>query len=721
MRPARFNEPTLAPLFDIGAVWAILWARRVMVLAIAGGALALALSYLAVTKPSYTATASILIDPRDTRATNFNNVLPGIGSDSAAIASQVFVIQSPDLLGSVFKSQGLESDPEFAGASLMSRLLSVLGTGASSPQDAAFKRFQSKVTVEREGLTYVINVSFSSPSPEKAARIANAIVDQYRASLVGERETANSDVNTLLTDRISGLQKDVSDAERAVEDFKSKHNILNSTDGGTLQSQVDQLTTQLIAAQGDADQAKDRYNQALAAGTSPAGLAKLADILTSTSAIKLRDDYNQRATELASLQTMYGPRHPTIGRLQSELERLQKLMAAEADRIRQQLKASYDLAVQNVGKLQDKLETLRQQSTNSNIAQVQLRQLESKAQAARAVLDDFLKRAQETSQMQGAQTSEARKIGAASPPVQPTWPKPALLLPVSAVLGLLAGCGLALALGPVRRPEDEPEAPADVAPVPVAEREHSAPAIPRPLPMPANFGEYRLPGVAGGTAYSNIRAIRKLLFQTGNETLSLDVLKIMRQMILHLNDHGKPFVIVVSSIRSSFEARIASAMVGIGMQRADQNVLVVEIGDHLSDTTTSGAGLFIDGATGLRTVVCGSVTENGAEVPDRNSFRGILADAGSAFDFVLVIAPSLNENGWNPELFAKADLALLALGPAEQASEAAGLLAQHFGAVQIGRSATLVIVPDSARPAGGETIRDVPQEVGEWRRNSAQR
>ncbi|RWD97862.1 GumC family protein [Mesorhizobium sp.] len=715
MKPASIDERALPPLFDIGAVWAILWARRLMVLAIAGATVLLALSYLAVTKPSYTATASILIDPRDTRATNFNNVLPGIGSDSAAIASQVFVIQSPDLLGSVFKSQKLDSDPEFAGVGMMSRLLSLFGAGATPTQDAAFKRFQSKVSVEREGLTYVINVSFTSPSPEKAARIANAIVDQYRAGLVGERETANSDVNTLLTDRISGLQKDVSDAERAVEDFKAKHNIVNSTDGGTLQSQLDQLTAQLIAAQGDADRAKDRYNQALAAGNSPAGLTKLADILTSTSASKLRDDYNQRATELASLQTMYGPRHPTIGRLQSELERLQRLMAAEADRIRQQLKASYDLAVQNVGKLQDKLEALRQQSTDSNIAQVQLRQLESKAQAARAVLDDYLKRAQETSQMQGVQTSEARKIGVASPPVQPTWPKPVLLLLVSAVLGLLAGCGLALALGPVPQSEEDPQAPKDAAPEPVADR---TPVSPQPLPMPANFGEYRLPGVAGGTAYSNIKAIRKQLFQTGNETLSLDVLKIMRQMILHLNDHGKPFVILVSSIGSSFEARIAGAMLGIGMQRADQNVLMVEIGDHLSNSTTDGAGLFIDGATGLQTVVCSSVTEKSPGVADRNTFRGILTKAGSAFDFVLVTVPSFNEDGWNPELFAKADLAILALSPSEQPSEAAKLIAQKFGAGQIGRSATLVVAPDGARPAGAI---DGPRAIGERRHISAAR
>ncbi len=65
MTPARTDDRTLPPLFDIGPLWAVLWGRRVMVLAIAGAALLLALLYLAVTSPSYTATASILIDPRE--------------------------------------------------------------------------------------------------------------------------------------------------------------------------------------------------------------------------------------------------------------------------------------------------------------------------------------------------------------------------------------------------------------------------------------------------------------------------------------------------------------------------------------------------------------------------------------------------------------------------------------------------------------------------------
>ncbi|WP_421916846.1 Wzz/FepE/Etk N-terminal domain-containing protein [Mesorhizobium sp.] len=773
MRPASIDDRTLPPLFDIGMVWAILWGRRVMVLAIAGAALLLTIAYLAVTSPSYTATASILIDPRDSRATNFNNVLPGIGSDSAAIASQVFVIESQDLLGPVFDSQGLQNDPEFSGRGLVSRLFSVFGSSQAVSRDAAFKRFQKSVTVDREGLTYVINISVTSQSPDKAARIANAIVDRYKAGLSGERETANSDVNSLLNDRIAGLQKNVSDAEHAVEDFKVQHNIVNSTDGGTLQSQLDQLTTQLITAQGDADQAKDRYNQAVAAGTSPAGLAKLSEILFSNSAVKLRDDYNQRATELANLETMYGPRHPAIARLKSEMDRMSRLMAAEADRIRQQLKASYDLAAQNVGKLQDKLNTLRQQSTDQNLAQVQLRQLDSKAQAARTVLDDFLKRAQETSQMQGVQTSEARTINAATPPVQPTWPKPALLLPVSAVLGLMAGCGLALAFGPVRRPEEDPQSPPEEIAPAMGPEENPARAISRTVPAPANFGDYRLPGVAGGThssiefpqgqpepavvsqtpderlvpatgpmedtahmasrtvpmpadfgeyrlpgvaggAHSSIRAMRTALFQDGNETLSRDVLKLMRRIILRLNDHPKPFVLLVSSMQAGVEARLASAMVGISLQRVDQNVLVIDI-----DGQPNRPGLFIDSASGLRTIICGSAAQERPEVPGLHTVRGILAEAGSAFDFVVIIAPAFSENGWRPELFARADLALVALRPSEPASQAAELLEQHLGIGQIGRSATLVIEDDGTALA--DTVNAMSPEAGQWRRSSGAR
>ncbi|WP_368516915.1 GumC family protein [Rhizobium sp.] len=703
MKPFNIDERSLPPLFDVGAVWTILWQRWLTVLTCTVAVLLLALAYLVVAKPSYTATASVMIDPRDPRATNLNNVLPGIGSDSAAIASQVFVIESRDLLLKVFESENIESDPEFSAGDLLSRI----GLASHPTKDSIFKNFQRAVTVERAGLTYVIDVSFSSRYSDKAARIANAIVNRYKAGLSGERETANSDVNSLLASRIGNLQKNVSDAEQEVGDFKVSHQILDASAGGTLQSQIDKLTDQLIGARSEADQAKDKYAQAVAAGTSPAGLAKLSEILSSEATVKLRENYNQRAADLANYEAMYQPRHPVIKRLRSELDRMQGLMTVEAQRITRELKAKSDLAAQNVAALQTKLDDLRQKLESSDAAQVQLRQLEAKTKAARTVLDDFLKRAEETSQMQGLQLQEARVISAAAPPVQPTWPKPLLLLPVSAALGLIIGCGLALMRGPKHQPEQDPTSPIRRSFLDVEPHKDPSPEIAKTEPAPVHLGEYRLPGVAGVGAYLSIRAMRRRFFQAGNESFSRDVLQLMRRIILHLTEHPKPYVLLVSSLHTPVAARLAGAMVGIGLQQAEQNVLVVEFGDQPGPgaSARNGNGVFVSGASGLRTVVYDRPVAENEKPPVGLGLDDILATAGS-FDFVLLMGPSI-VGSWDPALFAEADLMLFALSPAEDAGEVNNLLRQRLDADQIGRSATLTIAPEHTDTQGSDVVRAI--------------
>ena len=704
MKPFNIDERSLPPLFDVGAVWTILWQRWLTVLACTVAVLLLTLAYLAVAKPSYTATASVMIDPRDPRATNLNNVLPGIGSDSAAIASQVFVIESRDLLMKVFESEGIENDPEFANGGLLSRI----GLASHPTKDSIFKNFQRAVTVERAGLTYVIDVSFASRYSDKAARIANAIVNRYRAGLSGERETANSDVNSLLASRIGNLQKNVSDAEQEVGDFKVSHQILDASAGGTLQSQIDKLTDQLIGARSEADQAKDKYAQAVTAGTSPAGLAKLSEILSSEATVKLRENYNQRAADLANYEAMYQPRHPIIKRLRSELDRMQGLMAVEAQRITRELKAKSDLAVQNVAALQTKLDDLRQRLESSDAAQVQLRQLEAKTKAARTVLDDFLKRAEETSQMQGLQLQEARVISAAAPPVQPTWPKPLLLLPVSAALGLIIGCGLALVRGPKHQPEQDPTSPLRRSLLDVEPHKDPSPEIAKTEPAPVHLGEYRLPGVAGVGAYLSIRAMRRRFFQAGNEAFSRDVLQLMRRIIRHLREHPKPYVLLVSSLHTPLAARLAGAMVGLGLQQAEQNVLVVEFGDlpGLGAPARSGNGVFISGASGLRTVVYHRPVAENSEPSVCLGLDDIVATAGS-FDFVLLMGPSIVDGNWDPALFAEADLLLFALSPAEEAAEIANMLRQRLDADQIAHSATLTIAPENIDTRRSQAVRPI--------------
>lgn len=678
------TQNTFPPLFDVGAVWTRLWHRRLTVLACVVAGLALALVYLAVTTPIYTATASLLVDPRTARSAQFEAVLPGIGADSAAVASQVFVIESRDLLMAVFESEGIEHDTEFASGGLFS----LLTASSRAEKDVVFRRFERRVSVERAGLTYVIEVSFKSESADKAARIANAIVNRYKAGLVGDRESANSDVNARLTERIVALQANVAEADRAVGDFKVQHDILDPNAGGTLQSQIDQLTTQAIEARASADQAKGKYDQAVAAGVSPAGLAKLSEIVSSPTIDRLRADYNERAAGLANAEAIYQSRHPAVRRLRSELSRTSALLATEAERVTRELKAKYELSVKGVAALDAKLAVSRGKSQAAEAAQIELRRLKAKAEAARTVLDEVLKRAEETAQMRGLQLAEAKVIGVAAPPVQPTWPTPMLLLPVSAALGFLIGCGLAVADGSPDR-----DRAVALTGAPARQVDHRT-AISSGEPVPAYLGRYALPGQFGSGASSRIRAMRRRFLQRGGEAFSQNTLKLVRAIIARLTEHPAPYLLLVSSVRSPAEAKLAGAMIGIGLQQAGQNVLVVEFSGQPRPRELN-AGVFINGASGLPTIV--------RPLPaGENSGAFVLGqDLAGDFDFVLLLGPPLIDPDWHAARFGQTDLLLFALAAAENAVQAIDLLRQRLSATDISRSATLIIATEAA-PLQGE-------------------
>jgi uncharacterized protein involved in exopolysaccharide biosynthesis len=708
------DERGLPPLFDVGAALKTLWDRRFLILGVAGTVFLLAVLYVAVTKPTYTATATILVDPRDPRATNFDSVLPGIGADSAAIASQVSVIGSTDLLRKVFDQEKLANDPEFAGHGLLSSVLSALGHGRQPNNDAIFQSFRKHVSVDREGLTYVIDVSVGSHDPAKAARIAKAVVALYQASLEGQKEAANSEVSGLLADKIGGLQGAVAKAERDVEEFKYRNNIFDASTGGTLQSQIDQLTTQLVAAQDQANQAQSKYDQAVAAGTSPAGLDKLAEIVNSNTTDKLRQDYNQRAAALANAEGAYGPKHPTIVRMRSELARIRGLMVVEAKRITRELKASRDIAVENVKKLQDKLSEMRARSNESDLAEVQLRQLQRKADAARAVLDDFLKRSQQTTHLKGMQLSQVRVISEAIPPAQPSWPKPLLLLPTSLVLGLILGSALALALGdrkvparglPARpaigprepRPRALPYAPSSGAAI-------MAPAVEDAAAGLVNLGTYNLPPAGADTLRGSVRAIRQEMSRLENTTFLLSVQELLVRITDRLDEGSKPFVILLTSIHEGLESSAAATLIGIGLQHVKQNVLVVEIADRPANTdgarrrTASRAtGPFTDPASGLQTMVV-SVDPDDAE-GETGALTPILAGPAQQFDFVLVIGHPLSHPGFSPEPIDGSDLVIFALNSADWMAGTVAWLRGRLSPGVLRRSATIIIERDPGDPA----------------------
>lgn len=495
------------PLLDIPAILAVIWQRKMLVVIGLLVGLGLATSYLVATPARYDAQAVVLVDPRGTNATKTPNVVEGIGTDSAAIASQAAIIGSRESLRAVFNTLKLANDPEYAGGSgLLGKLLG----GGHANAELAFNKFLGTISVEREGLTYIINVKVSSTNPDRAAKVANTIVERYISGQVAEKSGVSSEVTGLLNDRIVGLRKAVTDAETAVEDFREKHKIYETGSGQPLVgAQIDQTTQQLGSDREALRNAENRYDQAKAIGASADGLNQLTEILSSGSAEALRNSYNERLAELAAAQARFGDRHPTVVSLKAEISHLKSLMRGEAERIIAQLKAERDLARSNAAKTEEALQKLQAKSTETKQLAVQLRQLERNADASRQVLEQFLSRSEETSQLGQLQRPDARLVSIAEPPIQPSWPKRSLIFAVAGIVGAALGAFTGLLMGPVPtdagaskeqspplRPvptdpdptDPEPSDPTPTDPGPDRPRRHRVPGL-----IPSRFDGHEVP------------------------------------------------------------------------------------------------------------------------------------------------------------------------------------------------------------------------------------
>src|SRR5215470_10209186 len=145
---------------DLRGVLAILRWRASLIAVVTGATVLLAVAGTVIMPAKYKATTIVLVDPRQPRVTNSEAVISGIGSDAAAVESQVELIESSSLAGKVVAKLNLDQDSEFAGASLLERLTeAVLPPTGPDSQTLADRRlsrlvskFQKNLSVRRRGL-----------------------------------------------------------------------------------------------------------------------------------------------------------------------------------------------------------------------------------------------------------------------------------------------------------------------------------------------------------------------------------------------------------------------------------------------------------------------------------------------------------------------------------------------------------------------------------------
>jgi len=403
--------------------------------------------------PTYVARARLLLEP-DRGRPGESTGLTQTFVDGALVDSQVQILTSRSLARDIVVDLGLMEDPEFRTPPLSpGRLLASLwrrlagapdaGAGTESAEEAAedptaelVDRFLERLTVAREGRTYVIAVSFEATDPEKAARLANAVAEHYLLAQLATKIDGARQTAAWLAERLAAAKAQHEADLAALAAFRERA-AAGPERGDRDGERLVQLERELVAA-GIERAAKEariaRLKEQIRRGEP---IPRVEELGSSTLLENLNALKAQSLRREAELKAEYGDRHPKIVDVRRELAELQARIEAEQAALLREQEGLVLLARAKEQALQRELDRLKAHAAERERIAQELQTLQQKAEISRRLYESLLAQVERTAQGEAMQRPDARIISEAVPPSAPTFPRPRLVLSVALTVSLI--------------------------------------------------------------------------------------------------------------------------------------------------------------------------------------------------------------------------------------------------------------------------------------------
>ncbi len=433
--PTPVDYPAANEGLDLQTVIAAMMRRRREIAAVAALVFAVVLIILLAQPRTYTATASIMINPRESQVVGAEQALVQGPPSSAIVDSEIEVLRSPAIAELVAQNLHLDIDPYWAAAN-----------AGPDGVKAAARNVSQAIEIQRRGLSFVIDILVTADVPDEAARIANAVAAAYLQNADNARLAATERASGWLGLRLAELRGNVQAKEAEAEAFRARTGLLTAEGRSLTESQTMQTQQALLAARADLAEREARHNQLLALSRGGGSVESIDQALESQTIRDLRSQEAALTRRQAEYESTLGERHPFVASGRAELDDIRRQLRAEIGRIAERSSNDVNVARARVAMLERGLGASTGQLVSNNGDQVRLRELEREAAAARAVYESFLQRSHEIAgQGQLGQTT-ASIVSEATPPTSPTSPRLLLSIVLALLAGLIAGAIVGFAL-----------------------------------------------------------------------------------------------------------------------------------------------------------------------------------------------------------------------------------------------------------------------------------
>lgn len=420
--------------------------------------------------PVYKATSSLLIESEETNIVSIEQVYGLDASKKEYFETQYEILKSRYIAEKVVNKLALDSHPIFiekldesnssAFDGIKATLKSILTflpqkerEPLSEEEQAQLRKellitlFSENLTISPVPNTQVVKIAYTSESPKLAAEIANTVAEVYIESYLEAKFDMTSKATSWLNDSLAGLRNKLEISEKKLAEFYQREQLVD-LDGvvGLASEELQGLSEQLLQAENRLKQSEIIFEQVQNFNGDPAELAAMPAVQNHPSIQNVKEAELKAQSNVSELSKVYGPKHLKMISAQAELASVKQTLENQVASLISGITNEYRQAQSQVNRLRVAVASAKEEYRTLTTLESKRRVLQREVDTNQQLYDSFFTRLQETSEVEGFESANARVLDRATLPVEPFKPKKSLILIATLVMSTGFGIFIALVL-----------------------------------------------------------------------------------------------------------------------------------------------------------------------------------------------------------------------------------------------------------------------------------
>ncbi|KGJ94206.1 GumC family protein [Thalassotalea sp. ND16A] len=591
--------------------------------------------------PIYTASATFYLEADNAKLMSLEDVYSQEVGQQEYYYTQLEIIRSQPIAEKVVKNLDLANHPFFRITK--QELLTTTPEYLSLTDDELTAltqqyQYESALGYVYGGIdanpikdTQLVILSFTSPEPELAAIIANAIgiayIDNHMEVNLERIEKSAQWLNRSL----SGLKNKLGQSEEKLQAFQEQESIIDVVGIKSLAAiELEELSAELVLAKQSFQQTDTIYRLVNAEQNNIEGLASLPDILNHQAVTAANSQKRQAEEQVAELALTYGKKHPKMIAANADLRREQQNVTKNIERLVSSLGNDYRKAENKVDQVNNAINQAKLNYQKLTRIENKRRELKQEVETNKNLYEAFFIKLNETAQLEGLEVSAGRIIEYATTPVSPIKPRKKLIVVLAVLLSGMVGVGATLLLEALNSTIR--------AVVDVETKLHKNLLGIVPLVATGKLGKLNIKHFFDGDDHSFAEAIRTL-----------------RTSLLLLNLEDKAQVVSVTSTLPGEGKTVVSTNLAFALGQLDKTILIDTdmrrpsiaknfnlagntpgLSNYIAGTNSLDECIQHDQQANIDVLVAGQLPPNPQELLSSNQFKQLLHTLREKYDRIII-------------------------------------------------------------------------------------